>query len=388
MSAADDNIGSIALNDVLQDTAGRWYRCTTPGTIDATDAQDLGTMGGAGTAVFESFPGERQIGTNYYAFNRILDVQDTTNSYSARLQEIHSWAQYKLRQITDINDDVNGDTYGTVYGNVALPFTYFVGSTLHTQPGVFIDNFDNNDKNDMVFWDITIDPGDSSGGLDTEDKPKLTSNRVYPYTAAGNLNFSQNFVDEPDGETRYTMYFQYITTTSVTSLAVTGASGDNATLDWSGDAGKLDHLQSGDYVKINGFATETENNGLWSITGSPSSNTVTATKVDGIAPTTEATGEAATVLENPFESPGAVIVDDNSGTDIDGQITLASIGWDFDYTNNNQGGRTPDSDAPVYVVAIAYDGAQYVLANYTITKSTGQAIPVNAVDELNYENPA
>jgi len=378
---AANNIGTINVGEVLQDGAGRWYRCTTQGTIDATDANDLGAMGGAGTAVFESFPGERQIGTSYYAFNRILDVQDTTNSFKARLQEIHSWAQYQLRQTGDINDDVNGDGYGTVYGNVALPFTYFVGSTLHTQPGVYIDNFDLNDKNDMVFWDITVD----GGGLDSEDAPLDTTNRVFPYTAAGSLVFSQNFVDEPDGETRYTMYFQYITSTSV-SLAITSASGDNATLDWSGDTGKLDHLQNGDYVKISGFVTETGNNGLWEITGAPSSNTVTATKADGVAPA-NASAEACTALENPFESPAAEIVDNNAGVNIDGQITSANIGFDFDYTNNNQAGRTPDSDAPVYVVAVAYDGAQYVLASYTITKATGQTIPINAVDELNYENP-
>jgi hypothetical protein len=377
-------VGSYVADDVVQDGAGRWYRCTTGGTVDVTDIADLGTMGGAGTALFESFPGERQIGTNYYAFNRILDVQDTTNSYSARLQEIHSWSQYKLREATDINDDVNGDGYGTVYGNVALPFTYFVGSTLHTQPGVFIDNFDNNDKNDMVFWDVTVD----ESGLDSEDKPLVSTNRVFPYTAAGTLTFSQNFVDEVDNTTRYTMYFQYITNTSLTNLKVTGVTGDNGTLDWSSDAGKLDHLQNNDYVKISGFTTEAGNNGLWQITGAPSSNTVTATKVDGTAPATEGTGEAATVLENPFESPGAIIVDNNSAVDIDAEISAASIGFDFDYTNNNQGGRTPDSDAPVYVVAIAFDGAQYVLASHTITKTTGQNIPINGVDELNYENPA
>jgi hypothetical protein len=373
---------TYALDDVVQEDNGagsRWFRCTGAGTVTGSTGVAQASWGG--TSTWESFPGERQIGTEWYAFNRILDVEDTSNSFKARLQEIHSWAQYKLRQSGDINDDVNADAYGTVYGNVALPFTYFVGSTLHTQPGVYIDNFDLNDKNDMVFWDITVD----GGGLDSEDAPLSSSNRVFPYTAAGSLVFSQNFVDEPDIDTRYTMYFQYITSTSVT-LALTGTAGNNVTLDWSGDTGKLDHLQNGDYVKISGFVTETGNNGVYSITGAPSSNTVTATKIDGTAPA-DASAEACTVLENPFESPGAVIVDNNAGTDIDGQITSGTIGFDFDYTNNNQGGRTPDSDAPVYVVAIAYDGAQYVLAAYTITKATGQTIPVNAVDELNYENP-
>jgi len=377
---------TYALDDVVQEDNGsgsHWFRCTGAGTVTGSTGVAQASWGG--TATWEAYPGERLIGTEYYAFNRILDVEDTGTT-KARLKEIHSWAQWKLRQATDINDDVGGDAYGTVYGNVALPFTDFVGDVLHTKGGVFIDGYDANDKNNIRMWDITAGTG-ASYGLNSEDFPNTTTQRQFPFTAAGTMNFSQNYVDEVDNTTRYTMYFQHITLTSVTDLAVTGVTGDNGTLDWSGDAGALDHLQSGDYVYISGFVTETGNNGLWSITGSPSSNTVTATKEDGIAPATEATGEAANVKENPFESPGAVIVDDNGGTDIDGEISSAAIQFDFDYTNNNQGGRTPNSDAPVYVVAIAYDGAQYVVAEHTITESTGQNIAVNGADELNYENP-
>jgi len=375
-------VQSYSVDDVVQDGAGRWARCTGAGTITGGESGPWASF--TGTATWEAFPGERQIGTVYYAFNRILDVQDITNGYSARLPEIHSWAQYKCRQAADINDDVNGDGFGTVYGNIAPVFTSFIGDTLHTQPGVYIDNFDNNDKNDMVFWDITVD----GGGVDAITLvPATSSNRVFPFTAAGNISFSQNFVDEPDAETRYTMYFQYITDTNLTAMKVSGSSGASATLDYTGDVGALDHLQSGDYVRITGFTTEAGNNGLWHITGAPTSNTVAAEKVDGVNPTDEGTGDSCNVKENPFESPGAVIVNNNSASPIDGQITAASISFDFDYTNNNQGGRTPDTDAPVYVVAIAYDGAQYVLASFTISKTTGQDIPVNAVDELNYENP-
>ena len=375
-------VQSYSVDDVVQDGAGRWARCTGAGTITGGESGPWASF--TGTATWEAFPGERQIGTVYYAFNRILDVQDITNGYSARLPEIHSWAQYKCRQAADINDDVNGDGFGTVYGNIAPVFTSFIGDTLHTQPGVYIDNFDNNDKNDMVFWDITVD----GGGVDAITLvPATSSNRVFPFTAAGNISFSQNFVDEPDAETRYTMYFQYITDTNLTAMKVSGSSGASATLDYTGDVGALDHLQSGDYVRITGFTTEAGNNGLWHITGAPTSNTVAAEKVDGVNPTDEGTGDSCNVKENPFESPGAVIVNNNSASPIDGQITAASISFDIDYTNNNQGGRTPDTDAPVYVVAIAYDGAQYVLASFTISKTTGQDIPVNAVDELNYENP-
>ena len=95
-----------------------------------------------------------------------------------------------------------------------------------------------------------------------------------------------------------------------------------------------------------------------------------------------------TVLENPFESPGAVIVKDNSNVDISGQITAASIAWDFNYTNNNQGGRTAGTPAPIKVVAQALDGAEWVEVSHTIGASTGQSIAVNANDERNYSNPA
>lgn len=371
------------LLEVLQDGLGRWFRCTGAGNIDAVDAGDLGTMGGAGTATFEVFPGEVQIGTPYYAFNKVLDVKDTTSSISARLPEIHSWAQYKCRQATDINDNVGMDSWGTVYGNVSPTFTDFVGDTMHTKPGTYIKDFDNNDKNDISFWDVTVD----GGGVDSVTLlPATSTERVYPFTAAGNLNFSQNFVDEVDNTTRYTMYFQYITSTAVSNLKVTGAVGAGATLDWSADAGALDHLVIGDYLCISDFTTEVSNNGLWEITGAPVTNTCTADKVDGTNPTTEAIGQAATCKEDPFESPGATIVDNNSAASIDGEISAAQIGFDFDYTNNVQGGRTADSDANVIVVAIAYDGAQYTTVLHVITKTTGQSVAINAVDELNYEN--
>lgn len=372
---------SYSIDDVVQDGVGRWARCTTAGTIT--------TPGGAyasfgGTAVWEAFPGERQIGTNYYAFNRILDVEDVGNT-NARLTEIHSWAQYQLRQASDINDDVNGDAWGTVNGNIAPTFTRFVGDVLHTQPGVFIDGYDANDKNNIRPWDITAD----GGGVDSTTLEVVdggSTERQFPFTAAGNLNFNEAITDEVDNTTRYTMYFQYITTTS-TSIQVTGASGVTATLDWTADSGALDHLSNGDYVRISGFTTETDNNGLWELTGAPTSDTAAASKVDGTNPVTEAVGDTCTVLQNPFESPGAVIVDDNGGTDIDDEVSAAQIGWDFDYTNNAQGGRTANTDAPVIVVAIAFDGAQYLTVEHTITESTGQNIAVNCSDELNYENP-
>lgn len=88
-----------------------------------------------------------------------------------------------------------------------------------------------------------------------------------------------------------------------------------------------------------------------------------------------------------FDSSSAVIVKNNSDADITGQITAASIAFDFDYDNNVQGGRTAGTDAAVSIVAQGLPGATWVLTTFTITRATGQSITINADDERNYANP-
>ena len=88
-----------------------------------------------------------------------------------------------------------------------------------------------------------------------------------------------------------------------------------------------------------------------------------------------------------FNTGSAIIVADNSGTDISGTVGgSSSAAFDFDYDGNNQGGRTPGTDADVIVVAIGLDGAQYVSATATITRATGQNISLVAPLERNYDN--
>ena len=88
-----------------------------------------------------------------------------------------------------------------------------------------------------------------------------------------------------------------------------------------------------------------------------------------------------------FNTGSAIIVADNSGTDISGTVGgSSSAAFDFDYDGNNQGGRTAGTDADVIVVAIGLDGAQYVSATATITRATGQNISLVAPLERNYDN--
>ncbi len=89
-----------------------------------------------------------------------------------------------------------------------------------------------------------------------------------------------------------------------------------------------------------------------------------------------------------FGTPSATLVNDNSGTPISGDVNGAAfVGFDFDYDNNSQGGRTPGTDAPITVVAIGEDGAQYVLAEGVITRAVGQSVSLVAPLERNYSNP-
>lgn len=290
-------------NDIIQDAAGRWARCTVGGTLDAAGALDYTNNGGTGT--FAAFEGERQIGSNYYAFNRIIDASDV-GATSARIPEIHSWAQYQLSLASDINSNTTTTAFGTVNGNVARLLTSVVAGKLNTAPGVFIDDYDVNDKNDINFFDITVD-----GGIDSEFVPVTSTQRNFPFVSAGNMLFSQNLRDAEvaaPGTTLFTMYF------------TNDDAGDNSGRD--------------------------------------------------------------------FDTATALIVEDNSGTPITGAISGTSIAFDYDYSNNVQRGATSaGEDAPVTIVALGHDGAQWVEATGTITQATGLQFNVNAGDELNYLNP-
>jgi hypothetical protein len=88
-----------------------------------------------------------------------------------------------------------------------------------------------------------------------------------------------------------------------------------------------------------------------------------------------------------FGTGSAILVDDNDGLDISGSLNGASsIPFTFDYDNNTQGGRTAGTDANVTVVAIGLETAQYVAAEGTITRATGQNISLVAPLERNYSN--
>jgi len=369
-------VTSYAVDDVVQDGVGRWARCTGAGTL--TGGESGGWASFTGTATWEAYPGERQIGTNYYAFNRA--VQYNGGGTLPTKEQIYLFVQNELTKAGNINDDPDSDTYGTVNGAVAVRLAYWVGDILHSWPGVNFDDFNSNDTNNIVLHDIVVD----TGGLDSEDVPATGAGRTYPFTAAGNIVFSANLVNETDADTLYRMYFKYTKTQTRTDISISGASGANATLNTTG--GDFD-IGAGDYFIISGFLTNPDNNGVKVATGTPTNTAVDYTDALGNTQINESAGDSVTVDEKPFDTESAIVVNNNAASPIEGQITVASQSFDFDYDNNVQGGRTSGTDAPVVIVAQGLNLAEWVFAEFTITRTTGLSFPVNAPDELTYLNP-
>jgi len=170
------------------DAGDRWYRADT----DISNTSDNPST----DANWVAYPGEKQVGTAYYAYNRIIDFKNIAK------EDPYQWVQWQLRLDTDINDNVACDSYGTVNGNVAKDMLYWVGDKLTTRPGVFIANHNANDQNDIDLYDITVD----GGGLDTDGVALTSTKRQYPFVAAGNMVFSTNLVADCDAV--YWMYFE------------------------------------------------------------------------------------------------------------------------------------------------------------------------------------
>jgi hypothetical protein len=218
----------------------------------------------------------------YYATDQARTIGGVSRNFrviiegnGASAEDIYTKVQYQLRQATDIDAGA-----GLVIGKTAAALLNFVGDTLITTTGVYIDNYDANDINRLVFTDQT--------GVQ----------RTEPFTSTGNLNF--NSVLTAGGTGYYRMYF--------TDLA--GAA---------------------DY-------------GL----------------------------------------TGAITVQDATTSDIQGTISGASIAFSFAYDSNNQGGRTPATDASVTVVAGNAGNAKPVVTTYTITRATGQNITLTAEQDRAY----
>jgi len=233
----------------------------------------------------------RVIGGPTYQFGIIID------GASGTAEEIYEFVQRQLRKDSDI--DVGA---GTVVGRTADELLVFVGETLATGraipdnpngggSGVYIDNFDSNDTNRLIFTDNT------------------GTERTFPFVAAGTINFNNNLV--ADSMAYWWMFFEYTIRTTVSDLTITAVSGANGTFD---STGNLPTVIDTEYLFVQGKTGADEAmNGLYQVNDStPTTSQIEVDRVDGVTIVT--TGSSScTIDENPIDSDGALIVDDNSG---------------------------------------------------------------------------
>jgi hypothetical protein len=200
----------------------------------------------------------------------------TDSGTSATTQQIYEKMQWSLRQNTDIDTGA-----GTVTGATADALVSFLGDTLVGATSVAIDGLNSNYLNSVSLFD------------------KNGVNRLYPFVAAGTINFGAN---AGSGDFKYWLFY------------ATNPTGD--------------------------FGTST-----------------------------------------------AVVVNDASGTPIQGTYSGSPVGFSFAYDTNTQGGRTAGTTPAVKALGIGLTGGQYTLVDTTITRAQGQSILLAPAQERNYNNP-
>ena len=125
----------------------------------------------------------------YYAIAQQRDIGGTDRDFDIIIdgnlgtaEEIYEFVQYSLRQTSDIDAGA-----GTVRGDTADDLLQFIGDTLQTKIGVYIDNFQAADTNRIEFTDTT-------GTI-----------RTFPFVAAGNIAFNDNL--QNDAGAFYRIFF-------------------------------------------------------------------------------------------------------------------------------------------------------------------------------------
>lgn len=144
--------------------------------IQASDLEMTNVPYSGITVTYYGSDQTKTIGGTGYPFRVVV------NGNNATLEQIYTKIQYLLRQSTDIDSGA-----GTVIGKTASELMYFVGDTLVTTQGVFVENIQDNDLNRIEFYD------------------QNNVKRIYPYSSAGTLSF--NSVLTQGGAGGYRMYF-------------------------------------------------------------------------------------------------------------------------------------------------------------------------------------
>lgn len=324
------NTGGIAyaLSDVVMATNNRWYQCKLAYTSNATQPS-------ANATNWSAYIGERSLdsGVTYYPYTVIIDgdsgVAATASGVNTTVK-LYERIQYQLRQNADIDDGTYGS--GVMTGKTADSLLRFVGDTLVTSTGVFIESVNANDKNSIDFYDGT------------------PAKRNFLYAAAGSLEFNANL--QNDASSIYRMYYTALQGTT-SKFGTSGAVlvKDDTSADISGTVAAAASAS-------------------WSFSYDGNTQTETQWKPSSVY----VAGDEFKYLANWYR----VTTGYTSGA----TWNLASV----DTTNSAVINPTSDGVSAT-VVAIGLNTGQYVSASTKISRAIGQKIGLVSSLERNYVNP-
>jgi len=305
-----------------------------------------------------------------YNFGVVLDANGGTNT------ELYAWLQRQLRKTSDV--DAGG---GTVIGRMLRGFCRFLGPTLQlgsvdggvsfpTNPlgggsGVYVENLSATSQNDTVMFDNT-------GTL-----------RGFPVSVACTIDMNATLL--ADDENEYWVFFDRTIRNTVSDLVINAGTAAVGTFASAG--GNLPaslNRGAGAFVRVSGLTgDDVAMNGVYQVTTLTSTSEWDVRRYDGATIVTTSSAELY-LDENCIDTPDAIIVDDNTGTDVTGEGVSADPTFAFDYSNNIQGGRTGGTDAYVVGRAIGYSTAQFTQSSVQqIQSGVPLVIPLAAAQERN-----
>jgi hypothetical protein len=314
------------------------------------------------TITFYNTPQARTIGVTSYNFGIIIDGNSGT------AEQIYEFVQWSLRQTVDIDNDAS-----TLIGKIAPELLRFVGDTLETSfvqnpeaggGGVYIDNFQVSDINRLVFRDNT------------------STTRTFPFTANLTINFSTTLQNDTNAIYRTFYTNDDAGNNTGNDFGTSGAIIPRSNLDYattfrerttniSTISTSISHLLSlGDVIEVSGMATASYD-GIFVVSAI---NSATAFSYPNAGSTESNTADTSGTI---FKLMGGVV---NGSANV-------QFGYDYD-TNEQRGTASAAEIAPITVVAIGLDNAQYVLATGNIERSNANIVTLTAPTERNYANPA
>ena len=327
---------------------------------------DVGSDGVADVAPYDGMslhfydtPQARTIGASSYDFGVIIDGNNGT------AEQIYEFVQWSLRQTVDVDESA-----GTLAGTIAPELLRFVGDTLETLSvnnyragggGVYIDNFQTNDINRIVFRDNTA------------------VSRTFPFTANLSVNFSNTL--QVDTSAIYRVFFtndDAATVPTGNDFGTAGAIIPRTTLNYdTTDRERTTNVATltiGAHTILVGDVIEVLTVGGASYNGV---HVVTAVAATTVSYANVAADEvsAADVTGVVHKAMGGLV----------GGVASVQLGYDYD-TNIQRGAGSEEEVAPITAVAIGLNNAQYVLAVGNIERSNANIVTLTAPVERNYTN--